>query len=77
MLIMKRELALTSRRHSVRAHSNDEEEDEVAMRRTSNHNSQMKAKRRAANKACRDEFDERAREGKPRFVVDLDYNGKP
>ena len=68
---------MTSRRHSVRAHSNDEEEDGVAMRRTSYHNSHMKAKRRAANKACRDEFDERAREGKPRFVVDLDYNGKP
>lgn len=77
LLIMKRELALTSRRHSVRAHSSDEEEDGVAMRKTSNHNSQMKAKRRAANKACRDEFDERAREGKPRFVVDLDDNGKP
>ena len=82
LLIMKRELALTSRRHSVREHSSDEEEDGagekwVAMRRTSNRNSQMKAKRRAANKACRDEFEERAREGKPRFVVDLDDNGKP
>jgi hypothetical protein len=74
---MKRELALTSRQHSVRAHSNDEEEDGVAMRRTSNHNSQMKAKRRATNKACRDEFDKRVWEGKPRFVVDLDDNGKP
>ena len=82
LLIMKRELALTSRRHLVREHSSDEGEDEdeekwVAMRRTSNRNSQMKAKRRAANKACRDEFEERAREGKPRFVVDLDDNGKP
>jgi len=82
LLIMKRELALTSRRHSVRAHSSDEEEDGVgkkwvAMRRTSNHNSQMKAKRRATNKACRDEFEERTREGKPRFVVDLDDNDIP
>ena len=79
LLIMKRELALTSRRHSVREDSSDEEEDggEGKWRRTTNRNSQMKAKRRAANKACRDEFDERAREGKPRFVVDLDDNGKP
>ena len=79
---MKRELALISRRHSVREHSSDEGEDEdeeqwVAMRRKSNRNSQMKAKRRAANKACRDEFEKRAKEGKPRFVVDIDNNGKP
>ena len=37
----------------------------------------MKAKRRASNKACRDEFEDRAREGKPRFIVDLDDNGMP
>ena len=78
--IMKRELALTSRRHSPKVNSSDEEEDGVgekweAMRRPSQHNSQMKAKRRALNKACREQFEERAREGKPRFVVDLDDNG--
>lgn len=78
--IMKRELALTSRFHSARAHSSDEEEDRLgekwgAIRRLSTHNSQMKAKRRAANKACREQFEERAREGKQRFVVDLDDNG--
>jgi hypothetical protein len=77
LLIMKRELALISCRQSVRAYSSEEEEDGVALRKTSNHNSQMKAKRRATNKACRDEFDERTRKGKPRFVVNLDDNGKP
>ena len=29
LLIMKRELAMTSRRHSVRAHNSDEEENGV------------------------------------------------
>ena len=72
--IMKRELALTSRRNSVREHSSNEEEDRigekwVAMQRTSNCNSQMKAKRKATNKACWNEFE--------LFVVDLDDNGTP
>jgi len=35
----------------------------------------MKAKMRATNKACREQFEKRAREEKPRFVVDLDNNG--
>lgn len=70
--IMKWELTLTSRRHSARAHSSDEEDDGIdekliAMRRPSLHNSQMMAKRRATNKACREQFEERAREGIPRF----------
>ena len=77
---MKRKLALTSRLHSVRAHSSDEEEDGlgekwIAMRRSSIHKSQMKAKRRAANKACWKQFEERAREEKQRLIVDLDVNG--
>ena len=62
--IMKQKLALTSRRHSARVNSSDEEEDRVgkkweAMRRPSQHNSQMKAKRRAVNKACREQIEER------------------
>ena len=78
--ILKRKLALILHHHLARVNSSDEEEDGVgekweAMRRPSQHNSQMKAKRRAVNKACREQFEERAREGKPRFVVDLDDNG--
>ena len=49
----------------------------LQMRRTINRNSQMKAKRRAANKICRDEFEEKAREEKPRFFVDLDDTSNP
>ena len=77
---MKRELALTSRCHSARVNSSDEEEDGdgekwEAIWRPSQHNSQMKVKRRAVNKTCRKKFEERAREGKPKFLVDLDDNG--
>ena len=47
----------------------------VAIQSKSTHNSQMKAKRRAANKACREQFEKRARKGKHKCVVDLDHNG--
>jgi hypothetical protein len=78
--IMKKELAMQSRLHPARSHSSDEDSDRigeewVARRREPHHNSQMKAKRRAANKACREQFEERARDGKQKFVVDLDDNG--
>ena len=78
--IMKNELAMQARLHKARSHSSDEEEDRigekwVAVRRDPLHNSQMKVKRRAANKACREQFEERVRDGKQRFVVDLDDNG--
>ena len=77
---MKRELALTSRRHSARVNSSDEEEDGdgekwKAIRRSSQQNSQMKTKRRAVNKTCHEQFEEKAGEGKLKFVVDLDDNG--
>lgn len=78
--IMKKELAMQSRLHSARSHSSDEDSDKggeewIARRREPHHNSQMKAKRRATNKACREQFEERARDGKQKFVVDLDDNG--
>ena len=77
---MKMELALTLRLHSVRSYNSVEEDDGlgeewVAIRRKSTHNSQIKAKKRAANKACWEQFEVRAREGKHKFVVDLDDNG--
>ncbi len=80
LAIMKKELAMQSRLHPARSHSSDEDSDRigeewVARRREPHHNSQMKAKRRAANKACREQFEERARSGKQKFVVDLDDNG--
>ena len=34
----------------------------------------MKAKRRVVNKACREQFEERAQDGKQQFLVDLDDN---
>ena len=34
----------------------------------------MKAKRRAVNKACREQFEEKTRNEKQQFVVDLDDN---
>ena len=78
--IMKKELAIQSRLHPVRSHSSDEDSDRVgekwvARRREPHHNSQIKAKRRPANKACREQFSERARDGKQKFVVDLGDNG--
>ena len=77
---MKKKLAMQSRLHPARSHSSDEEEDRIgeewiARRREPHHNSHMKAKRKAANKACWEQFEERARDGKQRFVVDLDDNG--
>ena len=77
---MKKKLAMQSRLHPARSHSNDEEEymiDEewVARQREPLHNSQLKAKRMAANKACREQFEEITRNGKQKFIVDLDDNG--
>ena len=77
--IMKMELDMQSRLHPTRSYSNDEEPDRIdekwiAKRRDTLYNSQMKAKRRVANKACREQFDKRVRDEKQRFVVDLDDN---
>ena len=35
----------------------------------------MKAKRRVANKTCREQLEKRARDRKQRFVVEVDDNG--
>ena len=77
---MKKELAMQSRFHPVRSFSSDEKSDRtgeewVMTQMTSIHNSQMKAKRRVANNACLEQFEERARDGKQRFVEDIDDNG--
>ena len=72
---MKRKLALTSRIRTVRSQNSDEEEDMlgnewVAIQRKSTHNSQMKAKMRVANKACREQFEKRAREEKHKICCE-------
>ena len=53
---MKNKLAMQSRLHPARSHSSDEEEDRIgkewiARRKEPHHNSHIKAKRKAANKA--------------------------
>ena len=65
---MRRDLALTSCRRLVRAHSSDEEGEGVGekwptMRRPSTHNLRMKAKMRATNKTCWEQSEERSKEG--------------
>lgn len=76
---MTKKLALISRLYSVRSHNNDNEEDGldeewVAIRRKLTHNLQMKDKRKAANKAYWEQFEERVREGKHKKIVDLGNN---
>ena len=70
--VMKMELDMQSHLHPTRSYSNDEEPDMIdekwiVKRRDTLYNSQMKAKRRVANKACREQFDKRARDEKQRF----------
>ena len=77
---MKNELVMQSRLHPARSRSSNEEktgmDEELATRRREPyHNSEMKAKKRAANKAYWEQFKERSRDRKLRFVVDLDDNG--